>query len=161
MSLTERSRFSWCVGRILEREGGLVNDPNDPGGVTNWGITQRDHPLLDIAHLTRDEAIAVYKVEYWDACGAAKVPKPIDLYLFDAAVNQGVGRAVRMLQIAVGTVADGILGPVTLEAITRTGVNEAAARFMVQRTVHYLSLSTFPTFGRGWLKRLFLIAGGA
>jgi lysozyme family protein len=159
MSLTQRSRFQWCVDRILEREGGLTNDPQDPGGVTNFGITQRDHPELDIVHLTRAEAIAVYKAEYWDACGAARVPQPIDLYLFDAAVNQGVGRAIRMLQIAVGVSADGIIGPVTLDALAQIGINEAAARFMVQRTLHYLSLSTFPTFGRGWLKRLFLIAG--
>ena len=154
------TRFDWCVVRVVNIEGDeLTNDPADPGGLTKFGISQRAYPLLDIANLTRDEAINLYRVDYWERSGAAAMPQPIDFYLFDAAVNQGVDRAPRMLQLAVGVPADGVIGPVTRAAIYRIGVAETAALFMAQRALHYISLATFPRFGRGWLKRLFLIAG--
>lgn len=154
-------RFDWCVARVLEREGGLVDHPSDPGGLTKYGISKRAYPLLDIANLTVEEATEVYRRDYWDASSAGDLPEPLDFYVFDSAVNQGVGRAIRLLQTCVGADVDGVLGPETLQAITRAGTDEAAARFMAQRALHYISLPTFQSFGRGWLKRLFMVAGEA
>jgi len=155
------TRFQLCVGRILAREGGLVDHPSDPGGLTKYGISKRQYPQLDIANLTISDASAIYERDYWEASGAYKLHEPIDFFLFDSAVNQGVGRAVRLLQAAVGVGQDGIIGPGTLAAITRLGTDEAGALFMAQRALHYAALPTFQTFGKGWLKRLFLVAGEA
>ncbi len=153
------TRFDWCVERILEREGGLTNDPDDPGGLTNFGISQRQYPALDIAALTRTDAIEIYRRDYWEPCGAEQMPEPLDFYLFDSAVNQGVGTAIRFLQTALRVHVDGRIGPETLGAITRLGASEAGALFMAERALHYVSLGTFWKFGRGWFKRLFIVAG--
>ncbi len=153
------TRFEWCVARVVDIEGGLSNDPADPGGLTKFGISQRAYPLLDIANLTREEAINIYRIDYWERSGAARMPQPLDFYLFDCAVNQGVGKAPRLLQQAIGVDIDGFIGPETMGAIDRLGAAEAGAKFMARRALHYMSLGTFPTFGRGWLKRLFLVAG--
>lgn len=155
------TRFDWCVERVLEREGGLVHHPDDPGGLTKFGISQRAYPKLDIASLTRTDAILIYERDYWDAANAWKLPEPLDFYLFDAAVNQGVAKSVQLLQQAVGASPDGVIGPRTMRCVERLGSDEAGALFMAQRALHYVSLNTFDTFGKGWLKRLFLVAGEA
>lgn len=152
------TRFEYCVDKVLAREGGLVNDPNDPGGLTKFGISQRQYPTLDIASLTREDAVAIYFRDYWQPSRAASLPPPLDLYLFDGAVNQGIGPSVRRLQLAVGAVQDGVIGPHTLYAIDQLGVVEAGALFMATRAMAYASLPTFQRFGRGWLKRLFIVA---
>ena len=74
-------------------EGGYVNDPNDPGGETKYGICKRDHPTVDIKNLTIDGAKAIYRSEYWNTAGCDNIPFPMDIVAFDIAVNQGVGRA--------------------------------------------------------------------
>lgn len=153
------NRFVFCVEIILTREGGLKEDPDDPGGLTNFGISQRAFPALDIRKLTREGAITLYRTYYWEPSRATRLPAPLDLYLFDSAVNQGVGTAVRLLQKAVDVAQDGVIGPVTLGAITHLGAKDAAAQFMTQRALHYVSLGTFWKFGEGWFNRLFLIAG--
>lgn len=154
-------RFDWCVERVLEREGGLVNHPDDPGGLTKYGISQRAYPKRDIANLTRDDAVAIYRNDYWEPSDAWKLPEPLDFYVFDSAVNQGVVKSAKLLQEAIGVTPDGVIGPFTLRRIERLGADEAGALFMAQRALHYVSLDTFDTFGKGWLKRLFLVAGEA
>ncbi len=153
------NRFVFCVEAILAREGGLVEDPDDPGGLTNFGISQRAFPTLDIRNLTRDGAITLYRRYYWEPSRADWLPVPLDLYVFDSAVNQGVGTALRLLQKAVNVAQDGAIGPITLGAITRLGAKQAAAQFMTQRALRYTTLDTFWKFGEGWFNRLFLIAG--
>ena len=86
-----------AINRVLEREGGFVDDPADRGGRTNFGISQRAYPDLDIANLTRDEAARIYKRDYWDFIGADDLPENIREIAFDTAVNQGPGFARRAL----------------------------------------------------------------
>lgn len=81
--------FQKAVEFVLKHEGGYVCDPFDPGGETNWGISKRAHPNVDIKNLTREGAIAIYKVAYWDKMKCNDHPWPIDAILFDTAVNQG------------------------------------------------------------------------
>lgn len=74
-------------------EGGYSNDPNDPGGETKYGICKRDHPAVDIKNLTVNQAEAIYRTDYWVPAGCDDIPDPLDMVIFDIAVNQGVGRA--------------------------------------------------------------------
>ena len=95
--------FDTAMTAVLGYEGGYVNDPNDPGGETNWGISKRAYPNLDVKNLTRDGAIQIYRRDYWDALGCDRFPSVIAIALFDAAVNQGPVAAVRILQRALAT----------------------------------------------------------
>ncbi len=83
------STFDTAVTAVLSYEGGYVNDPNDPGGETNWRISKRAYPNLDIKNLTRDQAIQIYRRDYWDSLECDRFPPLIAIALFDAAVNQG------------------------------------------------------------------------
>lgn len=147
--------FESAIPIILEHEGGLSEHPSDPGGLTKYGISQRAYPDLDIRNLTVEQAKAIYRRDYWDKVKGDSLPEGISTLVFDSAVNQGVLRATRMLQRAVGVDADGIIGPRTLAAASRVNLRDFAVRFGVERALHYASLPTFPIFGKGWLRRLF------
>ena len=157
------SRFEDCLAVILAAEGGFVNDPRDPGGATNLGITARTlaawrHAPVgteDVRHLGRGEAAAIYRAHYWNTIRGDDLPAGVDLMVFDFAVNAGPARAVRLLQEAVGAFPDGAIGPATLRAVR--GVDDTAAlvdRLAAGRIAFYRSLSTFAAFGRGWVKRV-------
>jgi lysozyme family protein len=96
----------------------------------------------------------LYKKRYWDAVRGDDLPSGVDLCVFDCAVNAGVGRASRFLQQSVGVVADGAIGPKTLEAVIKMPADELIEKFCNLREAHYKSLSTFATFGKGWMRRL-------
>jgi len=98
--------FQKSVEFVLNREGGYVCDPFDPGGETNFGISKRSNPNVDIKNLTREGAIAIYKVKYWDAMKCSELPWPIDVCLFDTAVNQGCAFAEEVYDKFGGVVAD-------------------------------------------------------
>lgn len=152
------TRFEWCVGQILEREGGYVFDPQDPGGETNFGISKRAYPDLDIETLTEFSAISLYQRDYWAKAHCEELPTPLDFYVFDMAVNQGVDKAIRLLQQVLRVPIDGVVGPVTINAAWRSNRPETGALFMARRVRQYLILPTFERFGEGWLKRLFLVS---
>ena len=144
--------FETALAAVLGWEGGYVNDPRDAGGETNFGISARAYPGLNIKSLTRDQAAALYRRDYWDACRCDALPSPLALLVFDAAVNQGPGAAVRMMQEAAGVPEDGRIGPRTLAAAQAPAVVGA---FAVARARRYAGARDFPAFGRGWLNRLF------
>jgi lysozyme family protein len=106
--------FTRAVSEVLASEGGETNDPRDPGGHTKFGISKRAYPLVDIGKLTQDDAIAIYFKDYWLAASCDKFPASVAGVLFDSAVNQGVGRAVQMLQASLGATVDGVVGPDTI-----------------------------------------------
>jgi lysozyme family protein len=108
--------FDAAFTAVLGAEGGYVNNPADPGGETNWGISRRSYPDLDIAHLTWDDAKAIYRRDFWDKIQGDKLPPPLAMIVFDSAVNNGPARAAKWLQRAVGVTEDGIIGPATLAA---------------------------------------------
>ena len=149
--------FVKAVDFVLEREGGLVDHPSDPGGLTNFGISQRAYPDVDIRNLTRDGASEIYRRDYWEKVSANQLPANIRLAVFDSAVNQGVTRAKKLLQKTLRITQDGIIGPKTIKASQEYGSN-LLPDYLAERSLHYASLSTFETFGRGWMRRLFHVS---
>jgi lysozyme family protein len=101
---------------IIEAEGGEVNDPSDSGGHTKFGISKRSYPHVDIASLTRDRALDIYRTDYWSRAGCHDLPAALALVVFDHAVLSGPRTAVAALQRAVLVTADGIVGPATIAA---------------------------------------------
>jgi len=91
--------MSWehALTWILAREGGYVNDPADPGGETNYGISKRAYPNLDIRSLTTELAGTIYRNDYWMKAGCDNLPGDMALVVFDTAVNCGVSRATAWL----------------------------------------------------------------
>lgn len=157
-------RHNWetALAHVLRYEGGYVNHPSDPGGMTNLGVTKRvweewiGRPATeaDMRSLTPELVGPLYKKRYWDAVSGDLLPSGVDLCVFDCAVNAGVGRASKFLQQAAGVTADGQIGPKTIEAVTKLPADEIVEKFSNLREAHYKSLPTFQTFGKGWMNRL-------
>ena len=156
------SSFDEALTLVLDLEGGFVNDPRDPGGATNLGITgktlaaARGRPVsvADLRALTRAEAGAIYRRLYWDAVGADQLPPGLDLAVFDYAVNSGVGRSARSLQAALGVRQDGLIGPETIAVARARDCAKAVSALTAQRLAYLRGLSTWPAFGRGWTARV-------
>ena len=137
---------------IIGHEGGYVNDHRDPGGETKYGISKRAYPALDIYNLTLNQAKDIYKRDYWDAVEAESIPGAARLMVFDCAVNTGVTMAKKLLQRAVGTKDDGIIGPKTRAAISNTP--DLAMKFAGFWLQYYTDLPGWPTYGKGWTRRV-------
>ena len=150
--------FDTAFDRLIGHEGGYSNHSDDPGGETNWGITLRTARGAGytgtMRALTRDEARAIYRAAYWNRAKADQYDGAIAFQLFDAAVNHGIGQAIRFLQRAVGVADDGAVGPVTLAAVHAMTVTDVLSRFNAERLDFYTKLTTWPTFGRGWARRV-------
>jgi lysozyme family protein len=152
------AQFDQIIGRILAHEGGFVDHPKDPGGATNFGITEqvaraagyRGH----MRNLPRETAVAIYRAQYWGRVQGDKLPDAVAFQVVDAAVNHGTGNAIRWLQAAAGVAADGIIGPVTLAAVRKADPADLVLVFNAIRLEFYAALSTFATFGRGWTRRV-------
>ncbi len=154
MSDQYSAAFIAAVSVTLGQEGGYVNNPADPGGETQWGISKRTYPSVDIKALTHDDAIAIYHRDYWLAVRGDELPYPVALVLFDIQVNGG--HPVKWLQQALGLTADEILGPATIAAANAsTDPAALAGRVLRRRVMYYTTLGTFPTFGAGWVQRCF------
>ncbi len=165
--LTERERFARCLPALLRHEGGYVNHPRDPGGITNLGITlgtarawrldldgDGDVDAADMRLLKPETAAPVYRAGYWLATACDRLPAGVDYMTFDLAVNSGTSRAKRYLQRAAGVAEDEQIGPKTLAAIERLDPAAVVDRISDLREAFYRSLGTFPTFGKGWMRRL-------
>ncbi len=152
--------FDDIIEVVLHHEGGYVNDPKDPGGETNFGIAKRSHPDVDIANLTKEGAKEIYKRDYWDGNKVEELPEELRHIYFDMCVNQGKGRAVKILQQAVNAKGgdlkvDGGLGPMTLKAILKS--NLELDRVRAYRVKYYADLVTrkpdLEKFYFGWFRR--------
>lgn len=143
--------FDTAFTRLIGNEGGLTENPNDPGGLTNWGISQRSYPDVDIRNLTRDQAAAIYLRDFWDPLGDAD--PAIKFQVFDFAVNSGIQTAIRKLQAAIEVADDGHWGPKSAAKLAECDKNDVLMRFVAQRLRFWTSLSTWPTFGKGWANR--------
>ena len=132
--------FSRCIEVILLNEGGYVNDPDDPGGETNFGITKRDYPDLDIKRLTRNEAIQIYFQDYWSKMNLLGIiDESVVLEVFDMGVNAGPKTAIKIVQRVVGVLIDGVIGPITEQAIN-TSTLDVAAEYRDMRKKFYFAL---------------------
>jgi lysozyme family protein len=146
--------FDAAFERLIGHEGGYVNHKADPGGETKYGITKRTYPGENIKTLTLARAKEIYRRDFWGPAGCDAVPDAIKFDLFDAAVNSGCRQAVKFLQGAVGTVQDGLLGPKTLQALNATPPERLVMRFNALRLLFMAELTTWPSFGRGWARRV-------
>ena len=142
-------------------EGGYVNDPADPGGETRYGISKRAHPDVDIKALTLDQAKAIYRRDYWTPAYCDDMPERIGHLVFDCAVHHGVTVAIKLLQRALRVADDGVYGVVTRGQLLARDTGETANLLMAERAVYMTTCSAWPTFKRGWCKRLFEIARAA
>lgn len=161
-----RENFDKSFKEILKHEGGYVNHPKDPGGITNLGCTKATyeawvgHPVsVEFMKCLKPEHVKkLYQVRYWDKVKCDDLPSGLDLCVFDFAINAGPRRAAKYLQLMVGAAPDGIIGPNTMrqiqQYITAHGRKHAVNRYQDLREGYYRKLRTFPTFGRGWLRRV-------
>lgn len=147
-----------CVAFTLEQEGGLVDDPNDPGGLTNFGISQRAYPGVDIRGLTAATASDIYGRDYWARVAGDSLPIGVDLMVFDMAVNAGVERSAEILQGCVGAAQDGAIGPATLGAVQQACAADNGAGLVsllaTRQQGFYESLGGWSIYGAGWGARV-------
>lgn len=146
--------FASAIDRVLGNEGGYVNDPNDPGGETKWGISKRSYPHLDIAGLTRAEAIAIYLRDFWQRIDGDRFPNGVAYQLLDFAVNSGIETAVRLLQRVAGVAEDGHIGPITRAALAAKSDSDIIMLLIAERLDYMTRLNNWPSAGRGWSRRL-------
>lgn len=161
--------FDRAFDIIVGVEGEFSLDPNDPGnwtggkkGVgelkgTRWGISAKSYPHLDIKNLTKEQAKAIYRKDYWDQVKGDQYRWPLNLFVFDSAVNQGVDTAIRTLQDAFNLTVDGKIGPNTLNAAQRAG-EWHTANYMAVRAKKYTTTASYDKYGEGWFTRLFSVA---
>ena len=155
-----KENFDSALAHVLKSEGGWVNNPKDPGGETNLGVTKVvweawvGHPVETMKGLTPEDVAPMYRKKYWDAVHGDDLPTGVDYLAFDFAVNAGPGRSVKLLQQALGVTADGAIGPGTLAAIKAADPKALVEKFSEMKENFYKSLPTFGTFGTGWLRRV-------
>ena len=154
--------FDRCLDLVLTSEGGYSNDARDPGGVTMFGVTQaawqdwvkRPVSEIEMRSLTRDKIAPLYPRRFWEPIKGNQLPLGLDYAVFDCSVNSGPGRAVKLLQTALGVTADGALGSRTLDAIANIPVEGLIHDFCEERINFMRGLSTFAAFGTGWTRRV-------
>jgi lysozyme family protein len=157
-----KENFGLAFHALLKHEGGFVNHPKDPGGMTNLGVTKRawedyvGHPVdeAQIRALTPETVETFYRERYWDVIGGDSLPGGVDYCVFDCAVNSGPRQAVRLLQRAARIKDDGILGPNTLNAVRSMDPRLLISRYTAARLDFLQKLPAFTTFGKGWVRRV-------
>ena len=161
-----KTTFDQCFERVVSSEGGFQNDPKDRGnwtsGVigsgelrgTKYGISAMSYPNIDIKNLTLENAKDVYEKDWWDRLKLERFSKAVAFQIFDAAVNHGASSAVKMVQRAVGVVADGVVGEKTISAIRKIDPDDFVLKFLAERIEFFTKVSTFSVYGRGWMNRV-------
>jgi lysozyme family protein len=170
--------FKIALAETLSHEGGYANHPDDPGGVTMRGVTKKTWARWtgrkvkevsdeEMRSLSIDQIMPLYHAWYWSPVRADELPGGLDFVVFDISVNSGPGRAVRMLQKAVNELGrihiqvDGMMGPKTLSAASKINVFDLINEVGNTRLWFYFDLSTFRTFGKGWMRRLLSVTSFA
>jgi lysozyme family protein len=157
-------RFDICVKFVLDHEteyehdGKTVKverDPHDPGGTTKYGIDQRSHPNVDVVNLTLEQAKDIYRTGEWMKCRCENLKPGFDLAVFDAAVNIGANKAIKLLQQAICGTIDGFIGPKTVAATNGSAI-DALYDYIDLREAYYRALpqSLRTNFLNGWMNRL-------
>jgi lysozyme family protein len=128
--------FDRAIKFVLYHEGGYVNDPNDPGGETKFGISKKAYPALDIRNLTEEQARGIYKKDYWQPSRADTLDDSLALVHFDTAVNMGLKRANALLEAS----------------------GQNAGDYLLKRIGFYVALTRknakLKTFLNGWIGRV-------
>lgn len=157
-----KHNFAECLQKLLQHEGGFVDHPADPGGMTNLGVTRKvwaewvGHPVSEKAmrELTPATVAPLYRKKYWDKIKGDMLPSGVDYAVFDAAVNSGPGRAIKWLQACVGVDVDGDIGPKTLAAVTSFDSATLVEDYAKRRLSFLMDLPHWGTFGKGWQRRV-------
>ena len=157
-----KENFVDALIHVLKHEGGYVNHPADPGGMTNLGVTKavweewvgRPSSEKEMRSLTPEMVAPLYRRKYWDKIQGDYLPDGVDYAVFDFAVNSGPGRAAKFLQELVGAKPDGAIGPQTLVAVGKKDPKELVLAYNAKRKAFLESLPTFATFGKGWSARV-------
>ena len=152
------SNFDKAFDLLIGNEGGYVNNPADPGGETNWGITRAvavDNGYTgSMKSMPKEAAKQIYKKMYWDKLHCDQLGFVVAFQLFDAGVNHGNSQAVKFLQRALSVVDDGVIGAKTIAATNSLDDLQIVMLFNAERIEFYASLKTFSTFGKGWVRRV-------
>lgn len=162
------SEFEKALPLVLAHEGGYVNLKADPGGETNFGVTKRVYeefrrsrglPIISVRQISKSEVQAIYRERYWNLFKGDEMPAGVGYVVFDGAVNSGVGQSVKWLQRALrgyyNGAVDGLVGPGTIAAIKMHPNHDALiAEICRQRLAFLQALKTWPTFGKGWGRRV-------
>lgn len=157
-----KENFQTALEHVLRSEGGFVNHPSDPGGMTNLGCTKKvweewvGHEVDEKAMraLTPADVAPLYKAKYWDKVKGDELPDGVDYIVFDTAINSGPGRAVKFLQGCVGADMDGALGPKTLALVAAADPKKLVEDYAQRRLSFLHDLPTWGTFGKGWGRRV-------
>ena len=157
-----KDNFPAALQALLKHEGGYVNHPSDPGGMTNLGVTKRvweewvGHEVDEkqMRALTPELVAPLYKKKYWDKVCGDELPTGLDLAVFDLSVNSGPGRAAKMLQKVLGVTQDGAIGPQTIAKSLNTDSSKLIADYNAERLAFLQALPTWDTFGKGWGRRV-------
>jgi len=164
-----KENFDSALEAVLHHEGGFVNHPRDPGGMTNLGVTKRvweewvGHEVDEKAMraLTPEIVGPMYKAKYWDKIRGDDLPNGVDYVVFDAAINSGPGRAAKWLQTVVGAVPDGAIGNGTLAKVAAMDAEDIVRKYQETRLAFMQSLPTWDTFGKGWGRRVAEVGSAA
>lgn len=163
-----KTEFDKSLTRVLVHEGGKVDDPRDPGGRTNQGVTQKvfnaylrsiNKKERDVYTMKNTERDAIYKRRYWDAIDGDKLPPGVGYVLFDGAVNSGPMQSVKWLQRALGSrysgKIDGNMGLLTVDAVDAFPDHDKLVECICDRRMVFLkALKTWKTFKGGWTDRV-------
>lgn len=154
--------FEAAIEVVLKNEGGYVCDPDDAGGETCFGISKRSYPAVDIKHLTRDQAVELYRRDFWRP-DYEKLTQPLATKCLELAVHCGVAQGIRLVQQALRALGDpvvtvdGLFGPQTLQAIKLEPPSALLAAIRVEQCRHYLDIvgakPEQKKFFLGWVKR--------
>jgi lysozyme family protein len=156
-------RFERAFALLAVHEGGYSNHPDDPGGATNRGVTQRTYDSYrarhglerrDVRRITDAEVAEIYRGQYWDAIRGDDLPAGVAYCVFDAAVNSGPGRALRWLQAEIGATVDGVIGNETLGLAARRDPVRVIDGYCERRLTFMKRLKHWPTFQNGWSRRV-------
>jgi lysozyme family protein len=156
------SNFAQCFALTLKHEGGYVDDPHDPGGATNLGVTigtlsaylGRQANKAEVHALTPEAVMPIYKANYWGKIRGDELPAGIDMAVYDFAVHSGPSRGAMALQRAIGVADDGVIGSITLANIATRPVDQIIERITADRMTFLRRLSTWPRYGKGWATRV-------
>ncbi len=156
--MSNPSIFTYCLEQVLRFEGGIViDDENDPGGRTAYGIAERSHPAAwRNGTPTKEDAAILYKKYYWNAARCQDLPDMLCLSVFDSAINQSVRQSAMFLQRAIARpdiYEDGIIGDKTIAAAAMANKRELLRDFTTFRIKHYSELPHFSVYWKGWVRR--------
>ena len=140
---------------LMEFEGGFVDNPNDKGGTTKYGVSKKQYPNLDVENLTIEKAKEIYHRDYWDRYKCRFLPDYLSVALFDSVVNSNAKRMIKLLQKALGVTVDGIIGNETIGAANRLPAKKVLNDFLDLRLEYLMSLKDWKYFGKGWAARVF------